>query len=41
MSEISPEKDISPKRSIPGSTSFVPPVVGMIIAGEVIKDLLA
>lgn len=29
----------SQKRSIPGSTSFVPPVVGLIIAGEVIKDL--
>lgn len=27
------------KRSIPGSTAFVPPVVGLIIAGEVIKDL--
>lgn len=29
------------KRNIPGSTSFVPPVVGLIIAGEVIKDLIA
>ena len=28
------------KRQIPGSTSFVPPVVGLIIAGEVIKDLI-
>ena len=28
------------KHQIPGSTSFVPPVVGMIIAGEVIKDLI-
>lgn len=27
------------KRSIPGSNSFVPPTVGLIIAGEVIKDL--
>jgi len=27
------------KRQIPGSNSFVPPVVGLIIAGEVIKDL--
>ncbi|NLK29020.1 MAG: tRNA threonylcarbamoyladenosine dehydratase [Clostridiales bacterium] len=27
------------KRQIPGSTSFVPPVAGLIIAGEVIKDL--
>lgn len=28
------------KRSIPGSTSFVPPVAGIIIASEVVKDLL-
>ncbi|WP_315079633.1 tRNA threonylcarbamoyladenosine dehydratase [uncultured Clostridium sp.] len=28
------------KRQIPGSISFVPPVAGMIIAGEVIKDIL-
>ncbi len=29
----------SKRRSIPGSTAFVPSVVGLIIAGEVIKDL--
>lgn len=28
------------KRQIPGSISFVPPVAGMIIGGEVIKDLI-
>lgn len=28
------------KRSIPGSTAFVPSVVGLIIASEVIKDLV-
>ncbi len=27
------------KRSIPGSVAFVPPVMGFIMAGEVIKDL--
>lgn len=27
-------------KSIPGSVSFVPPVVGLIISGEVIKDLI-
>lgn len=27
------------RRAIPGSLSFVPPVAGMILAGEVIKDL--
>ena len=29
----------SKKRQTPGSISFVPPVAGMIIGGEVIKDL--
>lgn len=29
------------KRQIPGSISFVPPVVGLLIAGEVVRDLLA
>jgi len=28
------------KRQIPGSISFVPPVAGMIIGGEVIRDIL-
>ena len=44
----SKEEPITPKvqitnevnRVIPGSTSFVPPVAGYIIASEVIKDLL-
>ena len=27
------------RRSIPGSVAFVPSVAGLIIAGEVIKDL--
>lgn len=27
------------RRAVPGSVSFVPPVAGLIIAGEVIKDL--
>ena len=29
----------NPRRQIPGSNAFVPPVAGLIIAGEVIKDL--
>lgn len=33
-------KDNPNKRQIPGSISFVPPVAGMILAGEVIKDIL-
>ena len=28
------------RRQIPGSISFVPSVAGLIIAGEVIKDLI-
>ena len=30
----------SSRKQIPGSISFVPPVAGMIIGGEVIKDLI-
>ena len=29
------------RRAIPGSVAFVPSVVGLIIAGEVVKDLCA
>lgn len=35
------EEAAAPGRRPPGSTSFVPPVAGLIIAGEVIKDLAA
>lgn len=27
------------RRDIPGSTAFVPPVVGLIIAGEIVRDI--
>lgn len=33
-------KKCTAKRQIPGSISFVPPVAGMIIGGEVINDLI-
>ena len=33
------EQESSARRQVPGSTAFVPSVVGLIIAGEVIKDL--
>ena len=33
------ERPSAGKRDIPGSTAFVPSVAGLIIAGEVIKDL--
>ncbi len=34
------ECDNSSKRATPGSTAFVPSVAGLVIAGEVIKDLV-
>ena len=37
---VSPE-DQENGRRIPGSVSFVPPVAGMILAGEVVKDMIA
>lgn len=33
------ERTGTPRRQVPGSNAFVPSVVGLIIAGEVIKDL--
>lgn len=40
---ICPETPISEngRCSIPGSVSFVPSVAGLIIAGEVIKDIIS
>ena len=32
-------EEITSKRSVPGSVSFVPSVAGLIIAGEVVKDI--
>lgn len=32
-------EDLGMRRSLPGSISFVPPVAGLIIAGEVIREL--
>ncbi len=30
----------SSRRSIPGSCAFVPPAAGLLIAGEVVRDLI-
>ena len=40
---LTPEVSTEPtnKRTTPGSTAFVPPVVGLIMASEIIKDLTA
>ncbi len=32
--------ELSGKRAVPGSVSFVPSVVGLIMAGEVVKDII-
>lgn len=37
---IEPQREGSSRRSTPGSNSFVPGVAGLIMAGEVIKDLM-
>ncbi len=34
------ERQVHKRRATPGSTAFVPSVAGLIIAGEVIKDLI-
>lgn len=39
LTRLEAEKSGSKRRSIPGSISFVPSVAGLIIAGEVIKDI--
>ncbi len=35
------ERKCTQRRAIPGSVSFVPSVAGLIIAGEVVKDLIS
>ncbi len=34
------EEDKGMRRSLPGSISFVPPVAGLLIAGEVVRDIV-
>ncbi len=38
---ITPVNSVSGQKSVPGSISFVPSVAGLIIAGEVIKDIIS
>ena len=38
--EADEEKGIHPKRRTPGSNAFVPSVAGLIIAGEVVRDII-
>lgn len=39
VSKNGADEEISTKRSVPGSIAFVPPVAGLIIAGEVIREI--
>lgn len=41
LEDSEPIPENSSRRQTPGSTAFVPSVVGLIIAGEIIKDLTA
>ena len=34
------EKDMVRKKQVPGSVAFVPSVAGLIVAGEVVQDLI-
>ena len=38
--ETETEETCAKRRAIPGSVAFVPSVAGLIVAGEVIKDLV-
>jgi hypothetical protein len=40
VSQPGENPDGTPRRAVPGSVSFVPSVAGLIIAGEVVKDIL-
>lgn len=37
--ESTPSEEVMAKKTVPGSLAFVPSVAGLIIAGEVVKDL--
>lgn len=40
LTPVCPSEETTGKRSVPGSVSFVPPVAGLLIAGEVVRELL-
>jgi len=40
LKPVEDSEEVTAKRALAGSTPFVPPVVGFIIAAEVVKDLL-
>lgn len=40
LTPVLPSQEDNPRRSVPGSISFVPPVAGLLMAGEVVRELL-
>lgn len=40
LTPVCASEESTGKRSVPGSISFVPPVAGLLIAGEVVRELL-
>lgn len=40
LTPLEPKKEAAAKRAVPGSVSFVPPVAGLLLAGEVIRTLV-
>lgn len=40
LAPVLPSDEDTSKRSVPGSISFVPPVAGLLIAGEAVRDIL-
>lgn len=40
LTPVLPNEEPTDKRAVPGSISFVPPVAGLLIAGEVIRDMI-
>lgn len=40
ITPVLPNKEPTGKRAVPGSISFVPPVAGLLIAGEAVRDLI-
>lgn len=40
LTPVLPSEETTSRRFVPGSVSFVPPVAGLLIAGEVIRELL-
>lgn len=40
LTPVCSSEEITSKRAVPGSISFVPPVAGLLIAGEAARDLL-